>query len=172
MAMKRFATADLMPETAKTAAPVARLYPNLPWTVELELRQAAAQQHRSSPVEAAAIAPARHETPSSHPLHAEFSPSWAIGTQPAGAPMMVARRHPELPWSVESEWRQPDFLPSEAAEIPWLKDIRDEARNEVELPSTPPATLTPWTDPARADPLGGTERGKSAPRRPLGRSIA
>jgi hypothetical protein len=172
MAMKRFATADLMTEAAKAASPVARLYPNLPWTVELELRQAAARQQGSSPVEAAAIAPARHESPSSHPLHAEFSQSWAIGTKRVGAPVVVGRHHPELPWSVESEWRQADFLQSEAAEIPWLKDIRDEARNEVELPSTPPATLTPWTDPARADPLGGAERGKSAPRRPLGRSIA
>jgi hypothetical protein len=171
MAMKRSATADQMSEAAKAAGSVARLYPNLPWTVELELRQATAQQHGSPASEVAAIGSVPQENPSSHPLHAQFSQTRGIGTKPAGARVVAARRHPELPWSVESEWRQADFLQTEAADIPWLKDIRDEARNEVELPSAPPATLTPWTDPVRADPLGGAERGKSIPRRPVGRSI-
>jgi hypothetical protein len=106
------------------------------------------------------------------PCTPPFSKTRAIGTKPASAPVVVARRHPELPWSVESEWWQADLLQTEAAEIPWLKAIRDEARSEAELPSAPRATLTPWIDPVRADPLGGAERGKSVPRRPLGRSIA
>jgi hypothetical protein len=171
MAMTRPATADHLSDATKTAAPVARLYPHLPWTVELELRQAAAPQPGPPSAEMAPIAAAPQESPSTHPLHAPFSRARAIETKPAGAPTVVGRHHPELPWSVESEWRQANFLQTEAVNIPWLKDSRDAARNEVELPSAPPATLTPWTDPARADPLGATERGKSAPRRPLGRSI-
>ena len=170
--MTRPATADHLSDAIKTASPVARLYPNLPWTVELELRQATARQPGSPSAELPPIAAAPQESPSTHPLHAPFSQTRAIGTKPADAPAVVGRHHPELPWSVESEWRQADSLQTEAADIPWLKHIRDEAENDAELPSAPPATLTPWTDSTRADPLGGAERSKSAPRRPLGRSIA
>jgi hypothetical protein len=147
----------------------ARLYPGLPWAVELELRQSQGPHFIQSDPQATGPLPApmpQTGSPSAHPLHGVAPPSLVPGRVADTAP--VARRYPDLPWAVELELRQDEISQAQAVDIPWRKT--PEMGSEVELPSSPPAFLAPWTEPAR--PYRVAERGKLVPLRPSERSSA
>jgi hypothetical protein len=144
--------------------PGARLYPDLPWAVELDLRQAQGPHPTQSVPQAAPIP--QPDNYFAHKLHGAAAPSLAPGRVADTAP--VARLYPDLPWAVELELRQDNISQAPPIDIPWRKTA--EAESEVELPSSPPASLAPWTEPAR--PSRVAERGKQTPLWPSERSIA
>ena len=146
--------------------PDARLYPHLPWAVELELRQAQGAHPTQSIPQAAGPSAPMPNNPSTHPLHGAAAPSLAPGGVADSMP--VARLYPDLPWAVELELRQGEISQAPAIDIPWRR--APEMESEVELPSSPPASLAPWTDPAR--PYGVAEQGQNGPLWTMKRSIA
>ncbi len=140
--------------------PAARLYPELPWSVELELRRAAEMHVVPEWPAEAAVAPDAAMSAPAHPLHGP-APSMSAAAPAAG---VVARLYPDLPWSVELALRQDEIRQAPTLDIPW----HGAAPVAVELPSTPPARLRPWVEPEH-----GAGAGRERPAaQPAGRFIA